>query len=95
MRFFLILSFIFFFSNIFAQNTQKCLAVSKDFFEQKEYSYAQKNLENCLKNDSKNVDILVSLGGVCMKQNNYNDALEYFKKALKNMTKNLLCQSIA
>lgn len=88
MRFFLILSFIFFFSNIFAQNTQKCLAVSKDFFEQKEYSYAQKNLENCLKNDSKNVDILVSLGGVCMKQNNYNDALEYFKKALKNMTKN-------
>lgn len=87
MKLFLILPFIFAFNTAFAQETQKCLDKSKEFFEQKEYSYAQKTLETCLKKDTKNVDILVSLGGVCMKQNNYDDALKYFKEALKNMTK--------
>ncbi|MBR4508173.1 MAG: tetratricopeptide repeat protein [Elusimicrobiaceae bacterium] len=87
MKLFFIFSFIFFFTNIFAQDTQKCLNKSKEFFEQKEYSYAQKTLESCLKNDPKNVDVLVSLGGVCMKQNNYNEAIKYFKESLKNMAK--------
>ncbi len=87
MKLFLILSFIFAFNTAFSQDIQRCLDKSKEFFEQKEYSYAQKTLEGCLKIDSKNVDILLSLGGVCMKQNNYEEALKYFKESLKNMTK--------
>jgi len=55
MKLFFIFSFIFFFTNIFAQDTQKCLNKSKEFFEQKEYSYAQKTLGSCLKNDPKNI----------------------------------------
>ena len=87
MRKLLTLSFVFLFSPVFAQEAQKCLDTSKEFFEQKEYSYAQNTLENCLKNNPKNVDILVSLGGVCMKQDNYDTALKYFKESLKNMAK--------
>lgn len=87
MRFFLIISFLFLSNFAFAQDTQKCLDKSKEFFEQKEYSYAQKTLEDCLKTDPKNIDILVSLGGVCMKQNNFDEALIYFKESLKSMKK--------
>lgn len=87
MKYFLMLILLFSFNNIFAQETQKCLSKGKEFFEQKEYTYAQKTLENCLKADPKNVDILVSLGGICMKQNNYDQAIIYFKSALKNMSK--------
>ena len=90
MKCFLILIFLFSFTNIFAQTTQEtqtCLNKGKEFFEQKEYSYAQKTLEDCLKTNPNDVDILVSLGGVCMKQENFNQALIYFNNALKNMTK--------
>ncbi|MBQ4493651.1 MAG: tetratricopeptide repeat protein [Elusimicrobiaceae bacterium] len=87
MKFLVILSFVFALNNVYAQQTNNCLEKSKEFFEQKEYTYAQKTLETCLKNNPKDVDILVSLGGVCMKQNNYDDALKYFKESLKNMTK--------
>lgn len=87
MKYFLILTFLLSFNTLFAQDSQKCLNKSKEFFEQKEYAYAQRALEDCLKTDPKNVNLLVSLGGVCMKQNNFNEALIYFKEALKNMTK--------
>lgn len=87
MKYFLTLILLFSFNSVLAQETQKCLNKGKEFFEQKEYSYAQKTLEGCLKTDPQNVDILVSLGGVCMKQNNYDQAIVYFKNALKNMSK--------
>ena len=84
MKYLLFTVFLFSLNPLFAQ---KCLDNAKAFFEQKEYSYAQKTLENCLANNPNDVDILVSLGGVCIKQENFNQALEYFKAALKNMTK--------
>ena len=87
MKYFLTLILLFSFNSVFAQETQKCLNKGKEFFEQKEYSYAQKTLEDCLQIDPKNVDILVSLGGVCMKQDNFEQAMFYFKEALRNMTK--------
>ena len=87
MKFFLMVLFLFCFNISFAQNSQECLNKSKEFFEQKEYSYAQKSLEDCLKKEPKNVNILVSLGSVCMKQNNFDQAIVYFKQALQNMTK--------
>lgn len=83
----LIFSLLFGFNNLFAQDIQKCLNKGKEFFEQKEYAYAQQTLETCLKTEPDNTDILVSLGGICMKQNNFNQALLYFKEALKNMNK--------
>ena len=45
MKYFLIFLFLFSFTNIFAQKTQdsqNCLNKGKEFFEQKEYSYAKK-----------------------------------------------------
>lgn len=87
MKIFLIFISLFSFNVLFAQDTQKCLDKSKTFFEQKEYLYAQKTLEDCLKINPNDVDVLVSLGGVCMKQNEFNQALVYFDNALKNMTK--------
>ena len=83
----LLFSFLFTFNGLCAQDIQKCLNKGKEFFEQKEYAYAQQTLETCLKTAPDNTDILVSLGGICMKQNNFNQALLYFKEALKNMNK--------
>jgi Cytochrome c biogenesis factor len=87
MKYFLIFISLFSAGTLFAQDTQKCLDKSKAFFEQKEFPYAQRTLEDCLKTNPNDVDILVSLGGVCMKQNDFDNALTYFKTALKNMTK--------
>ena len=87
MKYFLTVLALLSFTIGFAQDTQKCLDKSKTFFEQKEYLYAQKTLEDCIKTNPNDVDILVSLGGVCMKLNEFDLALIYFKNALKNMTK--------
>ena len=48
MKYFLTLILLFSFNSVLAQETQKCLNKGKEFFEQKEYSYAQKTLEGCL-----------------------------------------------
>lgn len=59
-----------------------CLAKSKEHFNEKEYSQAERTLIKCLKADPKNSDALISLAGVEMILGKFNNAEQNFKRSL-------------
>lgn len=59
-----------------------CLAKSKEHFNEKEYSQAERTLIKCLKTDPKNSDALISLAGVEMILGKFNNAEQHFKQSL-------------
>lgn len=64
-----------------------CLARSKEHFNEKEYTQAEKTLIKCLKADPKNSDALISLAGVEMILGKFNNAEQNFKRALTQLEK--------
>lgn len=66
-------------------NISSCLEKSKEYFNEKEYSSAERTLKSCLKADPKNPDALISLAGVEMILGKFNNAENNFKKALNNL----------
>lgn len=63
-------------------NIDACLSKSKEYFNEKEYSLAEKTLNGCLKTNPKNADALISLAGVEMILGKFNNAEKNFTKAL-------------
>lgn len=63
-------------------NIDACLSKSKEYFNEKEYSLAEKTLNGCLKTNPKNADALISLAGVEMILGKFNNAEKNFIKAL-------------
>ena len=65
-----------------------CLEQGKKEFAARDYSHAQLTFQRCLSLDKTNVDVLLSLGGVSLTQNDLQSAKNYFLAALKHMEKN-------
>ena len=62
-----------------------CLAKSKEHFNEKEYTQAERTLLKCLQTDPKNPDMLISLAGVEMILGKFNNAEQNFKRALSQI----------
>lgn len=62
-----------------------CLAKSKEHFNEKEYSQAERTLLKCLKADPNNSDALISLAGIEMILGKFNNAEQSFKRALSRL----------
>ncbi len=62
-----------------------CLEQGKKEFVQKNHAAAHKIFERCLSLDKTNVDTLLSLGGVCLTQDDLAGARNYFLQSLKYM----------
>ena len=64
-----------------------CLARSKEHFNEKEYTQAEKTLIKCLKADPKNSDALISLAGVEMILGKFNNAEQSLNRSLTPLEK--------
>ena len=62
-----------------------CMEQGKKEFAGQDFVRARASFTKCLQLDNKNVDALLSLGGVCLKQDDLDGAQNYFLAALKNM----------
>ncbi len=62
-----------------------CLEQGKKEFAARDYTHAKTTFERCLSYDRANVDVLLSLGGVCLTQDDLQNAKNYFLTALKYM----------
>ncbi len=65
-----------------------CMEQGKQEFALERYVAAKNTFRRCLKLDSHNVETLLSLGGVCLTQDEIDDANSYFLAALRYMKKN-------
>lgn len=65
-----------------------CLEQGKREYAAHQYEQAQATFTKCLGMDPENADTLLSLGGVCLTQDNLDGAKEYFLDALKYMKRN-------
>lgn len=70
-----------------------CLEQGKKEYSAQEYTQAQKTFERCFKLDPKQVDTLLSLGGVYMTLDELDKAKMYFLAALKQMPRTSAYQS--
>ncbi len=62
-----------------------CLEQGKKEYLARDYARAQSTFERCLKLDQTNVDTLLSLGGICLMQDDLSGAKNYFTEALRDM----------
>ncbi len=79
-----ILALIFFAATIMPLQAQQnnCLTKSKEFFNEKEFTLAERTLQSCLKKQPNNTDMLISLAGVEMVLGKFNNAEKNFNRAL-------------
>ena len=89
MRYFklFLLANVLLFSGVLAAQTPlgACMEQGKKEFAGQDFVRARASFTKCLQLDNKNVDALLSLGGVCLKQDDLDGAQNYFLAALKNM----------
>ena len=72
-----------------AQNElDRCLEQGKTEFSDQHYVLAKTTFLRCLAIDKKNEEALLSLGGVCLTQDELDEAKKYFLSALRNMKRN-------
>ncbi len=62
-----------------------CLEQGKKEFAAQKYTQAKEIFSRCLTFDKNNEEVLLSLGGVCLTQDELDEAKEYFSAALKHM----------
>ena len=62
-----------------------CLEQGKKEFAQQHYTLAKSTFTRCLALDKNDEETLLSLGGVCLTQDELNEAKKYFLSALRNM----------
>ncbi len=62
-----------------------CLEQGKKEFSAEKYTQAKNTFLRCLRADKNNEEVLLSLGGVCLVQEDLEEAKQYFLTALKRM----------
>ena len=62
-----------------------CIGQGKKEFAAEKYTQAKNTFLRCLKSDKNNEEALLSLGGVCLTQEQLDEAKQYFLTALKKM----------
>ncbi len=85
-KLFLLINFLLCCTRLTAQTPLGvCMEQGKKEFASQDFVRARTSFLKCLQLDSKNVDALLSLGGVCLKQDDLDGAQNYFLAALKHM----------
>ena len=69
----------------FGAGLNDCVEQGKKEFAAAQYTQAKSTFLQCLMKDSTNEEVLLSLGGVCLTQEELDEARSYFLSALKNM----------